>query len=312
RCELPDEEEFERQQALPYVIISHAWQQKEVVFEDMPYFARLAASPSWSKSRSANKIKGACQAVRRMWKGEITHLWLDNICIDKKNLTELSMSINSMYHWYEGAAACFVYLEDFPSVAVPEFTKSRWFTRGWTLQELVAPRKVVFFDKDWNVIGDKVSLRASLTGRTKISNDFLLHKQNIGHASISQRMSWFSGRETTVPEDTAYCLLGLFGVNMPLLYGEGRARAFRRLQEEIMRYSDDQTLFAWRSIHAGDRGSGLLAESPDHFQQTGDYITEPDRLNNRPFQMTNKVRPSNIAESEPMNYVGLCAAAVDN
>ena len=198
------------------------------------------------------------------------------------------MSINSMYQWYKQAEACFAYLEDYPIVDVPIFTQSKWFTRGWTLQELVASRNVIFFDKDWKAIGDKESLQTSLTSRTMIHEDFLLHKRNISRASISQRMSWFSGRGTTVPEDTAYCLLGLFGVNMPLLYGEGKERALRRLQEEIMRYSDDHSLFAWTSTVAQDHGSGLLAASPDYFRGTGDYVHNPDRLSNRPFQMTNK------------------------
>ena len=124
--------------------------------------------------------------------------------------------------------------------------------------------------------------------RTKISGDFLLGRSNVGRASVSQRMSWFAGRSTSVEEDAAYCLLGLFGVNMPLLYGEGRKRAYRRLQEEIMRYSDDHSLFAWKSREPLDQGSGLLADDPIHFSGTADYVHEASRLNNRPFEMTNK------------------------
>ena len=285
---LPNEQGLRRQRGLPYVIISHVWREREVVFEDMPHFKGMATNPSWEKSGSATKIIGACKTVLQYYKGKIAHVWLDTVCIDKKNLTELSMSIISMYRWYKQAEACFAYLEDYPSEEVPLFTQSKWFTRGWTLQELVAPKKMIFFDKDWKAIGDKESLQTPLTGRTKIHEDFLLQRRNISRASISQRMSWFSGRETTVPEDTAYCLLGLFGVNMPLLYGEGKERAFRRLQEEIMRYSDDHSIFAWTSPNVQDQESGLLADSPDYFKDTGGYVHNPSRQNNRPFEMTNK------------------------
>ncbi|KAL8923326.1 MAG: hypothetical protein Q9208_004726 [Pyrenodesmia sp. 3 TL-2023] len=254
RRALPDEDEIKQQQGLPWT-------------ESSP-------PPPSAKSGSVEKIAGACKAVREYKDGRITHLWLDNVCIDKKNLTELSMSINSMYRWYKRAEVCFAYLEDYsdksPTKEVPVFTSSRWFTRGWCLQEMVAPRKVIFFDKTWKPIGNKESLQTELTARTHISECFLLNKEDISLASISQRMSWFAGRETTVPEDTAYCLLGIFGVNMPLLYGEGKERAFRRLQEEIMRYSDDHTLFAWKSPEARKYGSGLLAASPDYFEGTGD------------------------------------------
>lgn len=284
--ELPDDAELKRQQGCPYVIISHVWQKTEVTYEDMPHFKTISASQSAPKFPSASKIIGACNAVLDHYKGRVTHLWLDTVCIDKKNLTEFSTAINSMWQWYKQAEACFAYLEDLPSPGVDTLTESKWFMRGWTLQELVAPKNVIFFDKGWNVKGDKEDLQQVLTARTKIDVDFLLHRQNLSRASISQRMSWFAGRGTTVPEDTAYCLLGLFGVHMPLLYGEGKERAFRRLQEEIMRYSDDHSLFAWKS--ALPLRLGLLAESPDFFQDTGHFAHKPSRQNNRPFQVTNK------------------------
>lgn len=289
RYELPHEDEIKRQQGLPYVIFSHVWQQKEILFDDVPQFkiwARTPSPPPWAKSDSAKKVQATCRAVLQRYQEKILHLWLDTVCINKKNLTELSMSINSMYRWYKQAQACFVYLEDFPSKDVSVWTESKWFIRGWTLQELVAPKDVVFFDKHWRVLGNKLGLWKELANRTKIDQKYLLHHVNISQASISQRMSWFGGRETTVPEDTAYCLLGIFGVNMPLLYGEGRERAFRRLQEEIMRYSDDHSLFAWKS--PSRHASGLLASYPAYFQGMNDYMHHANAQNNRPFQMTNK------------------------
>ena len=152
----------------------------------------------------------------------------------------------------------------------------------------MAPKNVVFYDKNWKEIGSRTSLQELLTKQTKISRNFLLHPQDISLASVSQRMSWYSGRETAIPEDTAYCLLGLFGVNMPLLYGEGQERAFRRLQAEIMKYSDDQSLFAWKSDTEQAEGSGLLAASLHWFQGSGEYAHQPDRKNQNPYQMTNK------------------------
>lgn len=191
-----------------------------------------------------------------------------------------------MYQWYKNAEVYFAYLHEYSSKGIAKFTGSRWFTRGWTLQKLVAPKRVMFFDKDWQLVGDKRSLQSVLTSRTKINENFLLQYESISRASISQRMSWLSGRETTVPEDTAYCLLGLFGVNMPLLYGEGKERAFRRLQEEIMKYSNNHSLFAWKHQVAQNNGSGFFASDPDCFKETGKFMHKPDGNNNKPFQMT--------------------------
>ena len=314
--ELPDEAELKRQQGRPYVIISHVWQGTEVTFDDMPNFKILSTSPSGPKYPSAFKITGASSAVLRHSNGATDLLWLDTVCIDKKNLTEFSTAINSMWTWYRRATACFAYLEDVPSPGgTTDLIQSKWFTRGWTLQELVAPRTVIFFDKHWNVLGDKESLQRTLSARTKISPDFLLHRTNISGASLSQRMSWAAGRVTTVPEDIAYCLLGLFGANMPLLYGEGKERALRRLQEEIMRYSDDHSLFAWKSDYsseptatAASRSSGLLAESPDCFQETGQYVHKPNKQNNRPFQMTNKGISIDLYLQQ---YQGVYIASID-
>lgn len=153
------------------------------------------------------------------------------------------------------------------------------------LQELLAPRShVTFLDRNWIYLGSRESLEEELTRRTGIGSGYLRSPHHT--ASISERMSWMAGRKTTVPEDTAYCLLGLFDVNMPLLYGEGKERAFLRLQEEIMKYSDDHTLFLWKN--EDQYGSGLLAHSPDCFRSTGHYRRFPDPENGRPYQMTNK------------------------
>lgn len=146
----------------------------------------------------------------------------------------------------------------------------------------------MFFDRCWRFIGDKKSLQGELTSRTKINKEYGSHEKKVGHAFVGERMSWMAGRQTTVPEDTAYCLLGLFGANMPLLYGEGRRRAFQRLQEEIMRYSDDHTMFLWQSGPGDHDNTGLLASHPDQFSEAGRYRRITEDRNTKLYQMTNK------------------------
>ena len=142
---------------------------------------------------------------------------------------------------------------DDPSQPSSSFRESRWFTRGWTLQELLAPQEVVFFNKDWVEIGTRRSSRAVIEEITGISKETLekplCGSETCPHIcrghSVAQKMSWAALRKTTREEDRAYCLMGLFGVNMPLMYGEGGEKAFARLQQEIMRQSSDDSIFAW-------------------------------------------------------------------
>jgi hypothetical protein len=180
-----------------------------------------------------------------------------------------------MYRWYEEANQCYAYLADvsqktenrLASVTGPEFRKSKWFTRGWTLQELIAPPTIVFLDCEWQEIDTKTNLQQTISEITGIPRGFLVG-DDLEYASVAQRMSWASKRETTRVEDLAYCLMGLFGIYMPMLYGEGE-RAFIRLQEEIIRVSDDHSLFAWRSTKGH---GGILATSPAAFANSGNII----------------------------------------
>jgi hypothetical protein len=157
-----------------------------------------------------------------------------------------------MFRWYERSNVCYVYLADVSDTAVDEpatcleFTKSRWFTRGWTLQELLGPEKMVFFSNMWRSLGTKKELVSLLSSITRIGQDYLLQWTYLadGDPCIAQIMSWAAERKTTRVEDKAYCLLGLFDINMPLLYGEGR-KSFFRLQEELLKCSSDQSLLAW-------------------------------------------------------------------
>ena len=171
---------------------------------------------------------------------------------------------------------CYVYLSDVKGKAADALQKSRWFTRGWTLQELLAPRNVIFYDATWEQIGRLVSelpesdeeaeFRCLIADLSRIPTTELGTGKWVQSNSVAQKMSWAAHRETTRPEDMAYCMLGILDVNMPLLYGEGGQKAFRRLQEEIMRHSADHTLFAWETAdtpkYRTTGGSGLIIEAP--------------------------------------------------
>lgn len=210
-------------------------------------------------------------------------IWIDTCCIDKSSSAELSEAINSMYCWYERAAVCYAYLVDVPprnpktatkktSEIVSELGRSRWFTRGWTLQELVAPANLEFYDAGWNLIDTKASLASALEKITTIPAGLFsgawhhlcaggMAQQSLQLLSVAQRLSWAASRQTTRPEDIAYCLMGLFGAHMPLLYGEGQEKAFVRLQAEIALNTNDQSLFAWGSWHEPDGCEKLLCYS---------------------------------------------------
>ena len=213
--------------------------------------------PIWAHPKLSSKIREACRIARE---NGYRYLWIDSCCIDKTSSSELSESINSMYRWYALADVCYGFLADVPAEEDhhrnnSRFRRSRWFTRGWTLQELIAPLKVVLLAKDWTVIGTKLSLGDLIAEITNIDYSALLHVEPLDEFSVAQRFSWASGRKTTRVEDRAYSLLGIFDINMPTLYGEGE-RAFRRLQEEIMRRTPDQSLFAWTDFGLPDPLSG--------------------------------------------------------
>jgi hypothetical protein len=155
------------------------------------------------------------------------------------------------------------------------FSASRWFTRGWTLQELIAPRRLVFFSVEWEELGTKMDLAETIFNITEIPRDTLIYGDAFGE-SVSRRMSWAAKRQTTRIEDMAYCLLGIFDINMPLLYGEGE-RAFQRLQEEIVKITDDETIFAWKAENSTfATWRSLFARSPAEFSQSGLIVPNPN------------------------------------
>ncbi|KAF5345624.1 hypothetical protein D9758_015166 [Tetrapyrgos nigripes] len=265
-----------------YAILSHTWEQSgEVTFQDIQNLDVARSKAGWCK------VENACARARRY---RFDWIWIDSCCINKESSAELSEALNSMYQYYEDAAMCYVYLSDVsgeyhPRNAKSNFRDSRWFRRGWTLQELLAPEYVVFLDKGWERIGTRRSLRDVVSAVTGIPVD-VFEGRIIDEYSVAQRMSWAAFRETTRPEDQAYCLLGVFGVSMSPIYGEGGVKAFMRLQQEIIRISDDRSIFAWvaspptkeelkkklrqNGPPAKAETRGLLARSPYEFRMSGD------------------------------------------
>ncbi|KAI0861151.1 heterokaryon incompatibility protein-domain-containing protein [Xylaria cubensis] len=247
-----------------YAILSHAWGQEEVTFQDMQHLdEKVKAKPAFKK------IEGICQQARYM---QLKWAWVDTCCIDKTSSAELSEAINSMFQWYAKSAICYAFLADVSDVE--GIRKSRWFKRGWTLQELLAPRNVAFYSEQWEFLGSKTdgNLQGQLLEASGIryAHWRALESFNPRDWSIAQRMSWASRRQTTRVEDVAYCLLGIFDVHMPLLYGEGE-RAFIRLQEEIIRVSEDRSVFAWTDNDIiSESPCGFLARSPANFADSYD------------------------------------------
>lgn len=206
------------------------------------------------------------------------YLWVDTCCIDKTSSAELQEAINSMYRWYEDAEVCIVYLSDITKsrsgdfrtaseIASSAFGSSRWTRRGWTLQELIAPAVCRFYFQDWTLMGEKAEFLEELSEATGIPVHVLEDRRSAREVSVAERMSWAAHRESTRIEDVAYCLLGIFDIHMPLLYGEGE-KAFIRLQEEVLKTTDDYSLFAWCATESHQSTyRGLLARHPIEFQQ---------------------------------------------
>ncbi|KAF1808396.1 HET-domain-containing protein, partial [Eremomyces bilateralis CBS 781.70] len=268
----------------PYVILSHTWGPEEISFEDLSLGLENAKRKCGYK-----KFDSACTVAL---KNGFTHLWMDTCCIDKSSSAELSEAINSMFRWYKRAKICYAYLEDVGSESEDEeqresaFAKSRWFTRGWTLQELIAPPEIWFFSREWNGLGKRSDLAGALSSATGIDPYILTTgRKALRRTSMAERMSWAAKRETTRPEDIAYCLLGIFDVNMNLLYGEGKTKAFIRLQEEILKRYPDQSMLAWtpKKLHRlGLRGP--LALHPKEFEDSANFMPVPFRY--RDFAIT--------------------------
>ncbi|KAI4183074.1 MAG: hypothetical protein L6R41_005617 [Letrouitia leprolyta] len=269
----------------PYAILSHQWStnaEDEVNFDSLETAVtqirkHIHRGSTEGQVNGVAKIAGCCLTAADD-PFNLSHIWVDTCCIDKKSSTELSEAINSMYNYYHESKICFAYLADVTATSDEsafhdQVRGSRWFTRGWTLQELLAPDKIIFFNRDWVRIGDKHTLKTDIRAATMIAAE---HLDNFHSASVATKLSWASKRQTTRIEDRAYSLLGIFGVSMYLQYGE-REKAFRRFQVILIETIGDESIFAWTSPQ---ENSGILALEPDFFQYSADIIS--DHKNNEP------------------------------
>ncbi|QYS95648.1 HET domain-containing protein [Trichoderma simmonsii] len=285
-----------------YAILSHTWGQGEVTYQDI---AQSVGQAREKKPQGFAKVEGACALA---YAEGFDYIWIDTCCIDKTSSAELSEAINSMYAWYRESSICYAYLIDVRHIEHPtletgnrnfdevEFGASRWFTRGWTLQELIAPSDVAFYSGDWHYLGRK-SFHKDVISRITGIDVSILAGADPSLIAVARKMYWASRRTTTRIEDMAYCLMGLFSVSMPLIYGEGE-KAFLRLQEEIIKTVDDQSIFAWQLRKPSSPGPdfyGLLADSPSAFEDTGGNVspfasshssTQATRIINNTLQTT--------------------------
>jgi len=267
--------EFCDDETTEYAILSHRWLAQEVDYNEMVELANIALGER-DEIRRRDGYQKILQSCNQAQKDGYKWLWVDTCCIDKRSSAELSEAINSMYRWYENAKVCYAYLHDvsgssFPTASdwerYPDFHGwPEWFSRGWTLQELIAPSKVQFFNKDWRSLGCKKMLAPILEAITGIPGHILIHGLHGNRPCVAQIMSWAANRTTTRVEDRAYSLMGLLDVNMPMLYGEGK-KAFHRLQLEIIRASNDQSIFAWDSEKV--QPTSILADDPSRFRYCG-------------------------------------------
>ncbi|KAK4175780.1 hypothetical protein QBC36DRAFT_330678 [Triangularia setosa] len=291
----------------PYAILSHTWgrEEDELSFQDMQALDRCDVARRAKLDRSCEQ---AC-------KDGLNYIWIDTCCIDKSSTVELSEAINSMFRWYQNSEICYAYLSDVKPGRHEEICQSRWFTRGWTLQELLAPRKVTFFDSAWAQLGTKSSLSVVIEEATGLPHHILTGFASLRECSVAQRMSWASRRTTTRPEDMAYCLVGIFDVDITPSYGIGLERAFGRLQEAIMKQLPDDSILAWSlgaPVEQQERlktalpavPGGVLATSPADFKRCGDIIQRASsgiETHIRAFDIFGGTMPIAISLSESLS-----------
>ncbi|KAH6693391.1 heterokaryon incompatibility protein-domain-containing protein [Leptodontidium sp. MPI-SDFR-AT-0119] len=249
-----------------YVILSHRWGPEEVTLKDIIRCPVSAVENPARQLMGFSKVKGACKLAAD---DGYDWIWIDSCCIDKESSADVDKSINSMWTYYTRSNICYVYMADVPDYETGwgvKFRESEWFTRGWTLQELIAPVYVEFYAADWSPIGTKLERHEEIAAITTIHNELLAQNRSIEAYGAAERFSWAAHRQVTQEEDEAYSLLGLFQIHMPMLYGEGRGRAFARLQEAIYLSTCDDSIFLFcYSPHIDSQP--LLADCPTRFCQ---------------------------------------------
>ncbi|KAH7548916.1 hypothetical protein BM1_10689 [Bipolaris maydis] len=281
-------EEYIGNEKVPdYAILSHTWGEQEVIFDDLK---NLDNADDTGARRKAgwDKIDFCAQQTKR---DGLDYFWVDTCCIDKSNSQELQETINSMFRWYQNAKKCYVYLSDVKCSTTdaysevgrrwkPAFRKSRWFTRGWTLQELLAPASVAFYSKEGELLGDKQSLKDTIHEITGIPVT-ALSGTRLSDFSVDDRFSWAEQRQTTREEDIAYCLLGIFDICMPLLYTEGKDKAIERLRRKIQKSTKDieerlGEICSWLS--APDPSTNYYKAHKERQAETGLWLLQNSRF----------------------------------
>lgn len=307
-------EDFTLREIPQYAILSHTWGQDEVTFQDM----NGKDLPRYFKQGYV-KIVETCRLASEH---DLKYAWIDTCCIDKTSSAELTEAINSMFHYYGQSTVCIAHLADLEA-GTNNISSCRWFTRGWTLQELLTPTIVEFYNQEWEYIGSKTDHMEAIAKATNIGYGVLKDPSRIREYPLATRLSWSSRRQTTRPEDIAYCLLGIFDVNMPLIYGEGE-KAFERLVWEVVRQENDLTILAWMppqtNVHAGSgtaiHGMHLLPQHPSVFHQSDDISQLPGHfpeltITNRGLRVSPDVALRTLSRThhQPGQFVGICVGS---
>lgn len=303
-------EDFTLREIPQYAILSHTWGQDEVTFQDM----HGRDLPRYFKQGYV-KVTMTCRLAAQRG---LEYAWIDTCCIDKSSSAELTEAINSMFDYYANSEVCFAHLVDL-SPGSFDFRHCRWFTRGWTLQELLAPGTLEFYDQTWTYVGLKSAFVQAIAEATNIVSAAITDPWGTHSYSLATKMSWASRRETTRKEDVSYCLLGIFNVHIPLIYGEGE-RAFERLLSEIVKQDNDLSILAWddsRSQQLLERGNelpgmSLLPPSPSYFAGSKDIDRVARQfpeltLTNRGLLITPDVPICVFFPHEPQRiFLGVC------
>lgn len=272
----------------PYAIASHRWQEEEVTFQEV--------RDEYNQTKKGyRKVRDFAKYVRDHVHG-VQWLWIDTCCINKDSAAELSEAINLMFKWYRNAQVCLAWLPDVDVVGDEhDFKKSEWFERGWTLQELLAPRTVVFFTRTWQVIGNKgasssgysaspvgPALEGEIAARTRIPEEILHDYTASKRVSVDAKFEWIDGRKTTRAEDMSYALYGVLNVTPGANYGEGHEGARRRLLAAI---HHEESVAAQRAQRVRELSAWLSPPDPwtnhdsarkQHEAQTGDWLLNCD------------------------------------
>ncbi|KAJ8516992.1 hypothetical protein ONZ45_g5751 [Pleurotus djamor] len=285
---------------LRYAILSHRWLKEEVNIADLTKFAEGGTIDG--KAKSKKKLDGFFAASRA---ADYRFVWFDTGCIDQRIGPEVDESIRSMYTWYRNADACFVYLSD--TTTLTDVRNDGWFNRGWTLQELLAPTDLLFFNKDWR----RVSALAKVDCNRAFPNSWIdgrLHREVLKGSGIgssylsgirlindaaddaSQMFKYLRNRRTTRPEDMAYCLISLLNVHMPIAYGEGAEHAFYRLQLACLQTSAERSIFNWDHKNwEPSRWNSMLASSPHAFNVERDNVERFSAIHFNIFDTSHQV-----------------------